>query len=207
MSDRTAHGTLPPPSGPTVPAWSAGATAPAGAPGWGSTGTAWSRGAEPAGHAGPAVGKRSRGELPLLALSHATAAAGRGGHHRPGRRRLARFQHGAGGPHRAWFVTASATGQPECRTLAAGRLHGHRPRPERSRKPPHRPPSAALPGQPTRNPDMGGLARRSCPTGAAGRRSRSTSCPAAVSGRSVRLLWRFRPTGDAYMAVRGRPAA
>ena len=31
-------------------------------------------GAEPARHAGPAAGKRSRGELPLMALDHATAA-------------------------------------------------------------------------------------------------------------------------------------
>ena len=69
---------------------------------------------------GPAAGKRSRGELPLMALDHATAAAAAAGADPPGCRPLARLQHGAGGSARAPGSSgASAMASPPpkpCRT-------------------------------------------------------------------------------------------
>ena len=122
------------------------------------------------GSLGPAAGKRSRGELPLLALEHPIRRRGRRGDCHSRCRRLAQLQPGAGRSSgrdfRPWARPRPSGGPASDR----GPPHGHRARSGRPGKPPGCPPPGAVPGgrcaQADSGPDPGlaGLGRKSWPT-------------------------------------------
>ncbi len=148
---------------------------------------------------GPTAGKRSRGELPLIALDHPTAAAAAQAIAAPGCRRLARLQHGARRPHRG-VLRARPRPWPcrRSRTLPQGvsMVTAYDPNDlESPRTARHLPRFQAA--EPS-GPDDWRAGATSWPTGAAIRRSRSTSPRGAASAPSARLLSRFPPLASPY---------
>ena len=161
------------------------------------------------GSLGPAPGKRSRGELPLLALATPTAAERRGRDRRPGCRRVAQLQPGAGGSRTARSSCAAwATAGPRrCRSRPA--CTWSPPTTRTIRKAPGwrgtwRASRPRQPGRP-RNPATGRPGRRSWPIAQASRANRSTWCRAAASAPCARRCWPCRGRA-ADLAVRRRPA-
>ena len=101
---------------------------------------------------GPVAGKRSRGELPLMALDHPTAAGAAAAIVALDAGAWRGFNMVLADRTGAIFIRGLGHGRPG-RGAATGRVDDHRTRPERPGQPAHGASSAAIRGGRTRGPD------------------------------------------------------
>ena len=158
---------------------------------------------------GPAAGKRSRGELPLLALDAPDRRRSGRGDDPSGCRRLARLQHGAGGPRRRRVSSAAlGHGRPAAQPLPPGvsMITAHDPNDlDSPRVARHLPRFARR--RPRRPGRLAGLARDPGRPARRRRRSRSNVVPRGGFGTVCSSFVALPRRAAAHMAVRRRPAA
>ena len=163
------------------------------------------------GSLGPAAGKRSRGELPLLALAHPIRRRGRRGHCRPRCRRLAQLQPGAGRSSRR-DLRPRPRPRPSGGPASGPGLHmvtAHDPDdPESPRVARHlaRFQAAERPADSGPDPGLAILAGYSGRPERGRRRADQRRAACRASARSVPHCWRFlRPARPVWLFAAGPP--